>query len=343
MQLLTRSNLQLAAYGLFIVVVMLLPLVMDVFWLNRISKYLVFGMLGIAISMSWGYAGILNLGQGLFFGFGAYMLAMSLKLATDEPEQESADEPVARLSCPWTSEPGAPIDLCCINQGSFLWIPFKEQWFGVAMGLVMPTLIAFVIGYAMFRARISGVYVAILTLALCLLVRLLVIDAQPLINGFNGLTDLGWFTVGGLEFDPYLVETYYLIAIITCLVLIGARWLVNTKVGVVLQAIRDNEERVRYSVTTSRSTRCSSSASLRRSRAWRACFSDRSRVCLAHLHEYRLQHSMVVWAAVGGRWSLLGACLGAIMLNVVEATVRNGNAGGGWQLMIARSFRSSFW
>ena len=69
MQLLTRTNLQLAAYGLFIVVVMLLPLVMDVFWLNRISKYLVFGMLGIAISMSWGYAGILNLGQGLFFGF----------------------------------------------------------------------------------------------------------------------------------------------------------------------------------------------------------------------------------------------------------------------------------
>ena len=64
MQLLTRGNLQLAAYGLFIVVVMLLPFVMDVFWLNRIAKYLVFGMLGIAISMSWGYAGILNLGQG---------------------------------------------------------------------------------------------------------------------------------------------------------------------------------------------------------------------------------------------------------------------------------------
>ena len=98
MQLLTRNNLQLAAYGLFIVVVMLLPLFMDVFWLNRMSKYLVFGMLGIAISMSWGYAGILNLGQGLFFGFGAYMLAMSLKLASPTSlQQGSADEPVPGL------------------------------------------------------------------------------------------------------------------------------------------------------------------------------------------------------------------------------------------------------
>ena len=66
------------------------PLVLEPFWLNRIAKYLVFGMLGIAVALSWGYAGILNLGQGLFFGAGAYMLAMSLKLA-------SHDQPAAGL------------------------------------------------------------------------------------------------------------------------------------------------------------------------------------------------------------------------------------------------------
>ena len=340
MQLLTRNNLQLAAYGLFIVVVMLLPLFMDVFWLNRMSKYLVFGMLGIAISMSWGYAGILNLGQGLFFGFGAYMLAMSLKLASPTSlQQGSADEPVPDFML-WTSEPGAPIDLCCINQGSFLWIPFKEQWFGVAMGLVMPTLIAFVLGYAMFRARIAGVYVAILTLALCLLVRLLVIDAQPLINGFNGLTDLGWFTVGGLEFDPYLVETYYLIAVITCLVLIGARWLVNTKVGVVLQAIRDNEERVRYlgyDVAIYKVFFFCISAAI-------AGLAGMLYVIAAEFASPTYMNigfsiSMVVWAAVGGRWSLLGACIGAILLNVVEATVSETEMlVEAWQLIIGAIF-----
>ena len=222
--LLSRSNVQLAAYALFIVIIMLLPLFLDAFWLNRISKYLVFGMLGVAISISWGYAGILNLGQGLFFGFGAYMLAMSLKLASPTSLAQGSDTPVPDFML-WTSEPNAEVALCCINQASFLWIPFLSQWFGVAMALVIPVVIAFVLGYAMFRARISGVYVAIITLALCLLVRLLVIDAQPFINGFNGLTDLGWFKLGSLELDPYMVETYYLIAIILSLVLIASRWL----------------------------------------------------------------------------------------------------------------------
>ena len=156
MQLLTRNNLQLAAYGLFIVVVMLLPLFMDVFWLNRMSKYLVFGMLGIANQHVLGLRRNPQSRSGPLLRLRRYMLAMSLKLASPTSlQQGSADEPVPDFML-WTSEPGAPIDLCCINQGSFLWIPFKEQWFGVAMGLVMPTLIAFVLGYAMFRARDCG-------------------------------------------------------------------------------------------------------------------------------------------------------------------------------------------
>ena len=71
-----------AIYAAFIFIIMLAPLVMYPFWLNRVAKYLVYGMLGVAVALSWGYAGILNLGQGLFFGAGAYMLAMSLKLAS---------------------------------------------------------------------------------------------------------------------------------------------------------------------------------------------------------------------------------------------------------------------
>jgi len=70
-----------------------------------------------------------------------------------------------------------------------------------------------VLGTIVFRKRISGVFVSIITLALVLLVRLVVIDAQPITNGFNGLTDLGWFKMFGLEFDPYIVPTYYLVAI----------------------------------------------------------------------------------------------------------------------------------
>ena len=109
------------------------PLLLDPFWLNRIAKYLVYGMLGVAVALSWGYAGILNLGQGLFFGAGAYMLAMSLKLASPTSLQQGSDKPVPDFML-WNAEPGAPTELCCINKASFLWMPFQHQWFGVAMG-----------------------------------------------------------------------------------------------------------------------------------------------------------------------------------------------------------------
>ena len=134
-------------------------------------------------------------------GAGAYMLAASLKLASPTSLQQGSDTPVPDFML-WNAEPGSLTDLCCITKVSFLWIPFQAQWFGIVMGLVLPVVLAFLLGNVIFRKRISGVFVAIITLATVLLVRLLMIDAQPLTNGFNGLTDLGWFTIGGTEFDP---------------------------------------------------------------------------------------------------------------------------------------------
>jgi urea transport system permease protein len=124
-----------AAYVIFFVLVALAPLVLDGFWLNRLAKYLVYGMLGVAIAMCWGYAGILNLGQGLFFGIGAYMLAMSLKMASPTSLQHGGTGPVPDFMLS-NAEPGAVIDLCCINAGAFLWSPFRHQSFGLLMGLL---------------------------------------------------------------------------------------------------------------------------------------------------------------------------------------------------------------
>jgi urea transport system permease protein len=202
-----KRSVDIAVYALFIAAVVVAPAFLDQFWINRIAKYLVYGMLGIAVALSWGYAGVLNLGQGLFFGAGAYMLAMSLKLASPTSLQQGSDKPVPDFML-WNAEPGAKTDLCCINQASFLWIPFQSQWFGILMGVVLPVALATVLGLIMFKKRISGVFVSIITLALVLLVRLLVIDAQPITNGFNGLTDLGWLSIGGFEFDPFTVPTY---------------------------------------------------------------------------------------------------------------------------------------
>jgi urea transport system permease protein len=316
-----KRNLEYATYAVFFALVLCAPLFAGDFWLNRIAKYLVYGMLGIAMSMSWGYAGILNLGQGLFFGLGAYMLAMSLKLASTTSLQQGSDKPVPDFML-WNAEPGAPTELCCINKASFLWIPFQSQWFGVFMGLIMPTLVALVLGLIMFRKRVAGVFVAIITLALVLLVRLVVIDAQPVTNGFNGLTDLGWFKVGGFEFDPYLTATYYLVAISLVVVLIAARLLVETRAGLILQAIRDDQNRVRYlgfDVPLYQTFFFSVSALI-------AGIAGMLYVIVAEFAsptfmDLTFSITMVVWAAVGGRASLLGACIGAILINTIAATV----------------------
>lgn len=317
----TQTRLHLVSYGLFIAVIMVLPTVLDVFWLNRITKYLVYGMLGVAICLAWGFGGILNLGQGLFFGLGAYMIGMSLKLASPTSLQQGSDTPLPDFMI-FTSEPGMPTELCCISPGSFLWIPFLEQWFGVGMSMVLPCLVALGLGYICFRARVTGVYIAIITLALTLMVRLLVINNQPFINGFNGLTDLGWFTIGQWEFDPYMVRTYYLTAISLSFILIGTRWLVNTQAGLILQAIRDNENRARYfgyDVTRYKLFFFCVSAAI-------AGLAGMLYVVAAEFasptyFDIFFSISMVVWAAVGGRSSLLGSCLGAILLNVIQASV----------------------
>ena len=316
------QKLDWAVYITFFVVVLCLPLLTDdVFWLNRISKFLVFGLLGLAIALSWGYAGVLNLGQGLFFGLGAYMFAMSLKLKSTTSLQQGSDKPVPDFMV-WNAEPGSPTELCCIVPGSWLWLPFQSQTFGMIMAIVLPILVAFVVGSAIFRLRVSGVYVAIITLALVLLVRLLIIDAQPITNGFNGLTDLGWLELFGIEFDPYMYETYYLVAISCCLIMLAARWLVSTRAGLILQSTRDDANRSRYlgyDVAAYQIFFFVVSAAI-------AGFAGMLYVVAAEFAsptflDISFSISMVVWAAVGGRSSLIGAVIGAVLINSIEASV----------------------
>src|SRR3982074_1048467 len=316
-----KRRFEIAIYLAFFALIMCAPLVLEPFWLNRIAKYLVFGMLGIAVALSWGYAGILNLGQGLFFGAGAYMLAMSLKLASPTSLQQGSDRPVPDFML-WNAEPGAPTELCCINKASFLWLPFQSQWFGTAMGLILPVAIAAVLGTIVFRKRISGVFVSIITLALVLLVRLVVIDSQPVTNGFNGLTDLGWFKIGEFEFDPYIVPTYYFVAIALCLVLAAARLLIETRAGLILQAIRDDQNRARYlgfDVPLYQTFFFAVSAGIAGLAGM--FYVVGSEFASPTFMGLTFFITLGGWAAVGGRSSILGACIGAIVINMISATV----------------------
>lgn len=307
----TFRAISIIAYLGFFVAIFALPFFLGSFWINRVAIYLVYSICAVGISLSWGYAGILNLGQGLFFGMGAYMLAMSLTLAVPE------NNPVPELML-LNMEPDAVRDLCCVTAGSFLWIPFRSIAFGMIAAIVVPCVLAVGLGYVMFKRRTTGVYVSIITLAFALIGQLLIINNQPLTGGFNGLANLAWLEVGGFEFDPYGPSIYYLVATTLLAVMLVSRYLLSGRIGQVLKAIREDEARARYL-----------GYDVENYKLFIFCFSAgvaglagmlftlTAEFASPSLMATSFSISMVIWAATGGRASLLGACIGALIVNFV--------------------------
>src|SRR5580700_7298584 len=132
--------------------VVILPLCLDVFRLNLVAKYLTYAFVALGLVICWGYGGILSLGQGVFFGLGGYCMAMFLKLEASSPENTKIQ-----------STPGIP-DFMDWNQITHLpsfWVPFKSFPFALFAVIAVPTLLAFILGSAMFKRRVGGVYFAV--------------------------------------------------------------------------------------------------------------------------------------------------------------------------------------
>ena len=141
------------------------PVVFDIFRLNLVGKYLTYACVAIGLVMVWGYGGVLSLGQGVFFGLGGYAMAMFLKL-------EASDA----VSTAIQSTPGIP-DFMDWNQLTALptfWVPFKSLPFALAAVVAVPTLLAFIVSFAMFKRRVGGVYFAIITQAVALILTVLI-------------------------------------------------------------------------------------------------------------------------------------------------------------------------
>ena len=307
----TYRTASLVAYVAFFALLMVLPFFISSFWTNRIATYLVYSVCALAISMSWGYAGILSLGQGLFFGMGAYMLAMSLTLA------DPGNNPVPELML-LNMEPDAVRDLCCVTTGSFLWIPFRSVTVGLLAGIVVPCILAAAIGYVMFKRRTTGVYVSIITLAFALIGQLLITNNQPLTGGFNGLASLAPLDIAGFEFDPYGPSIYYLVTLTLLVVILLARYLLSGRMGQVLKAIREDEARARYlgyDVENYKLFIFCVSAGVAGLAGM--LFTLTSEFAAPSLMATSFSISMVIWAATGGRASLLGACIGALVVNFI--------------------------
>src|SRR6185437_9937517 len=302
--------LRLAGYAVFCILILIVPLFTDnAYLLNKFARYIVFGILSLALSLSWGYAGILNLGQAVSFGLGSYCMAMALKLRTIPIQTGAAGLPDFMV---WNN----------VDKLPWFWEPFHSYTFAIFAGVAVPVIVGYLTGWFVFRARVNGVYVAIITLAMLVVINLLIIDQQKYTGGFNGITDLTTFNLFGIDFDAYSSALYYLAAISLSVFLFLGLTLISSKTGLILQAIRDDETRVwyfGYDVAAYQTFIFCVSAAIAgyAGMLYTLVMEFASPTFLA----VPISLSIIIWCAVGGRASLLGAALGAIVVTGVQGSL----------------------
>lgn len=293
---------------LALLIVVVFPLALDTFRLNLMGKYLTYAFVAVGLVIAWGYGGVLSLGQGVFFGLGGYAMAMFLKL--------EASDPVATRT---QTTPGIP-DFMDWNQVTTLpvwWKPFHSLPFSILAVLVVPTALAFVIGYAMFKRRVGGVYFAIITQAVALILSVLIIGQQGYTGGVNGMTDLRTLLGWDIRTDHAKLALYFVNAALLIGALLACRWVQRGKLGTLLLAMRDKEDRVRFS-----------GYDVAMFKVFAFCFAALLAAIGGAMFTLQVGFmspsfvgivpsiEMVIYAAVGGRMSLVGAVYGAILVNL---------------------------
>jgi urea transport system permease protein len=266
----------------------------------------------LGLVLCWGYGGILSLGQGIFFGLGGYCMAMFLKLEASSVENTAIQ-----------STPGIPdfMDWNQLTELPWFWEPFHSLPLTAILIVAVPVAFAFVIGFAMFTRRVGGVYFAIITQAIAAVMTILIVGQQGYTGGINGITDLrtllGWdIRTDDAKFILYFVNGFLLIA---CLLI--AFYVKHSKLGRILLAMRDKEDRVRFSGYNVSSFKifvfCLAGAFAAIGGAMftlQVGFMSPSFVGIVPSIE------MVIYTAVGGRLSILGAVYGTLVVNWAKTT-----------------------
>ncbi|MET0852987.1 MAG: urea ABC transporter permease subunit UrtC [Candidatus Rokuibacteriota bacterium] len=277
------------------------------FTLNLFGKFLAYAILALGIDLIWGYAGVLSLGQGVFFGLGAYAMGMHLML-------EIGTQGVYRNALP---------DFMVWNQVKELplfWRPFFSGPFTLVAVVAVPAAVAFVFGYFTFRSRIKGVYFSIITQALALSAWLLFNRNALNLGGTNGLS--GFKTVFGFTLNSAATQRGLYVA--TALCLCGAyllcRWITRSPAGRVLIAIRDSETRVLFSGYSPAAFKVFVfvvAAGL--AGVAGALYVPQVGIITPAKIGVLPSIEMIIWVAVGGRGTLIGAVIGAIGVNWLQS------------------------
>lgn len=284
-----------------------LPLGLDVFRLGLAGKYITYAFVAVSLVLLWGNGGILSLGQGIFFGLGGYCMAMFLKLEASDP-----------ISTKIQTTPGIPdfMDWNQITSLPWFWEPFKSLPLTILAILIVPTLFAYIIGFAMFKRRVGGVYFAIITQAIALILSILIVGQQGYTGGVNGITDLKTMLGWDIREDSAKYVLYYINGLLLFGCIFISRFILSSKFGMLMLAMRDKEERVRFSGYDVSNFKififCVAAVFSSIGGAMFALqvgFMSPSFIGIVPSIE------MVIFAAVGGRMSLIGAVYGTLLVN----------------------------
>jgi urea transport system permease protein len=292
-----------------------------------LGKYLCYAILAVALDLVWGYCGILSLGHGAFFALGGYAMGMYLM-------RQIGNRGVY-------AHPVLPDFMVFLNWKELPWYWYGFDWFPFAMAMVLlvPGLLAFVFGWFAFRSRVTGVYLSIITQAMTYALLLAFFRNDMGFGGNNGLTDFKDILGFNVQAQSTRVGLYVATVITLALTLIIARVLVASTYGKVLVAIRDAENRTRflgYRVEHYKLTVFTLSACL----AGIAGALYVPQVGIINPSEFSPAASIeaVIWVAVGGRGTLVGAAVGAVAVNFLKTTFTTGLLAPYWLFALGALF-----
>jgi urea transport system permease protein len=281
-----------------IAAIVVFPLALSAFRLKLMGRFFALAIAALGIDLIWGYTGMLSLGHGIFFALGGYAIAMHLNLQSGPLPDFFSQYGVNSL--PW------------------FWEPFRSLGFTAIALWFIPMLVAGLLGYLVFRNRIRGVYFSILTQAMLLVFFNFFNGQQKLINGTNGLKTETEKLFGVLLGSEGAQRNLYIVTVIMVALAYGlCRWLTRGRFGNLLIAIRDDEPRVRfsgYNPTSFKTLVFAVSGALAGIAG--ALYTMQSGIVSPQYMEIGFSIEMVIWVAVGGRGTLVGAIIGAMLVNL---------------------------
>jgi urea transport system permease protein len=300
----TRQNAALGA--LVLLLALAAPFYLSAYNLNLMGRFLALSLTALGLVILWGEGGVLSLGQGVFFGLGGYALAMHLKLAALSGGDTMPDfmQWSGLTSLPWW------------------WKLFANPVAALVGVVVMPGLIAAGFAWLVFRRRIGGVYIALITQALALAFATLLISQQAFTGGFNGLTDFKTLFGVDLSTDAAGRGLYWITLALVVAAFLLMRLLLASRFGKMLRATRDGPNRVRflgYDPAPYKVVAFTVAAIL--AGVSGALFTLHAGVISPALVGVAPSIEMVIWVAVGGRTSLAGAIAGVMLVNIAKDKV----------------------